>query len=99
MLKRDDVISRLTEHADELRAFGIAGLFLYGSCARNEATEDSDVDLFMDRVEGTRMSLLDLARLQRHLEGILGTEVDIGTRTGLHPVLKADIEESAVKVF
>jgi predicted nucleotidyltransferase len=33
------------------------------------------------------------------LEQEFGTEVDITTRDGLHPILRAEIEESAERVF
>jgi uncharacterized protein len=98
-MRRDEVIARLNQHADAIRALGAMSLYLYGSHARDEAGDDSDVDLFFDRVSNQKLSLYDLIGLQELASGILGTEVDIGTRTSLHPDLKADIERSAVRVY
>jgi uncharacterized protein len=98
-VKKDDIIEKLRSHQDEIRANGVTGLYLYGSQVRSEARRDSDVDLFFDRAPEARMGLFKLLALQRRLEEILGKKVDLGTREGLHRVLKADIEESAARVF
>jgi len=47
-MERDAVITRLQEHEAELRQLGVEHLYLFGSSARGEAREDSDVDLFFD---------------------------------------------------
>lgn len=98
-MRRTDVVDRLLQNAESIRHFGVAALYLYGSYSRDEAGPDSDVDLFFDRDLTQNIGLLELIRLQRLLHEILGTEVDVGTRTSLHPVLKDDIERSALRVF
>ena len=98
-MHRDEVIERLRNNQKAIEAFGAASLYLYGSHARDEARLDSDVDLFFDRDLRQNIGLFELIRLQRLLQEILGTEVDVGTRTSLHPVLKDDIERSALQVF
>jgi uncharacterized protein len=98
-MKRADVFDRLRKNEEVIRNLGVAKLYVYGSYSRDEARPDSDVDLFVDRDPSQKFGLIELARLQHTLEGMLGTEVDVGTRTSLHPMLKADIERSAVQVF
>ena len=98
-MRRDEVIEQLKQHEADIRALGAASLYLYGSHARDEAREDSDVDLFFDRDPDRRISLMELIELKFFAEQILGTEVDIGTRTSLHPVLKPEIERSALRIF
>jgi predicted nucleotidyltransferase len=44
IMRRDDVIAKLKETEPELRGFGVAALYLFGSHARGEASPDSDVD-------------------------------------------------------
>jgi predicted nucleotidyltransferase len=47
-MQRDEVVKILVDHRDELRQqFGIKSLLLFGSVARNEASETSDVDLLV----------------------------------------------------
>jgi uncharacterized protein len=52
-MQREDVIARLKGHEAELRRLGVEHLYLFGSTARDEAGDDSDVDLFFDHPEGS----------------------------------------------
>jgi predicted nucleotidyltransferase len=98
-MSRDEVITRIRRNADAIRALGAGSLYLYGSHARDEAGADSDVDVFVDRDPEKRFGFIQLTELEFLLRDILGTEVDVSTRTGLHPLLSDEIEQSAVKVL
>ena len=97
-MKRDDAIARLKEHETELRQLGVEHLYLFGSTARGEASEDSDVDLFFDYERGT-LGLYELMDVKEQTSRILGRKVDIMTRDSLHKVLRSRIEASALQVF
>lgn len=86
-------------NADAVRRMGATSLYLFGSVARDEATDASDVDLFIDYDESRRFSLLDLVGIKQFLEAEMAMDVDITTRDSLHPTLKHDIERSAYRVF
>ena len=58
-MKREEAIACLKQHEPELKQLGIKRLLRFGSVARNEAREDSDVDLFFDSQKG-RLDLFDL---------------------------------------
>ena len=98
-LRRDDVIKKLKQQESAIRALGAQSLYLYGSCARDDAELGSDVDVFIDRDPAKKFGFLELTGLAIMLEDLFETEVDIGTRTGLHPILRPAIEASAIKVF
>jgi len=51
-MDRPAAIARLKEHETELRQLGVQHLYLFGSTARGEARDDSDVDLFFDYERG-----------------------------------------------
>jgi uncharacterized protein len=51
------IISRLKSIEPQLRAIGVASLYLFGSYVRNEAGPDSAVDGFIDRAPGTELDL------------------------------------------
>jgi predicted nucleotidyltransferase len=97
-MNREDALARLKAHEAELKALGVEHLFLFGSTARGEAREDSDVDLFFDHEKG-RLSLYELIDVKERTATILGARADIMTRASLHPALKQRIEGSAVPVF
>ncbi len=59
----------------------------------------SDLDVFIDYDPGSRFSLLDLIGIKQLLEEELAVEVDVTTRNSLHPMLRTDIEQSAVRIF
>ena len=61
---------------------GASNLRVFGSVARGDATEASDVDLLVEW--GAGRSLLDHAGLAQDLQDLLGTRVDIGTERSLH---------------
>ena len=97
-MERSEAIAKLKQHEAELKRLGIAHLYLFGSTARGEAREDSDVDLFFDHPEGS-LGLFALLDVKEAAARILGRRADIMTRRSLHPVLRQRIESSAVQVF
>ncbi len=84
-VERDQAIARLKEHEAELRQLGVEHLYLFGSTARGEAREDSDVDLFFDHPVGS-IGLYELMDVKEAASRILGRKADIMTRRSLHPV-------------
>lgn len=78
---------------------GATGLYMFGSVARDQAAESSDVDLFVDYDASSKFSLLDLVGIKQFLEEQLETEVDLTTRDSLHPALRERIELAAIQVF
>jgi len=72
-----------------------AGLF--GSYARGDAREDSDIDILI-KFRG-RKSLLDLAGLKIELEEKLIKKVDVITYDSIHPLIKENILKEQVRVL
>jgi predicted nucleotidyltransferase len=97
-MSRSAAIAKLKEHEAELKQLGVEHLYLFGSTARGEAREDSDVDLFFDHPLGS-LGLYGLMDVKAAAARILGRKTDIMTRRSLHPVLRERIEASALQVF
>jgi predicted nucleotidyltransferase len=98
VMGRDRAIAKLREHEAELKKLGVERFYLFGSTARGEATDESDVDLFFDHKKGT-LGLFELMDVKERTADILGCKADVMTRGSLHPLLKRRIEDSAVLVF
>ena len=84
--------------SNPLRSRRASILYLFGSTARGEAGDDSDVDLFFDHEKG-KLGLFELMDVKERAAGILGRRADIMTRDSLHPRLRKRIEETAVLIF
>jgi predicted nucleotidyltransferase len=97
-MRRDDAIAVLRAHEAELKRLGVEHLYLFGSTARDEARDDSDVDLFFDHPEGS-LGLFALMEVKQAAAGILGCRTEIMTRRSLHKVLRPAIEAAAIPVF
>jgi predicted nucleotidyltransferase len=98
-MNRTQTVAKLQSYADAIKALGATSLFLFGSTARNERNSNSDLDLFVDYDPNGKFNALDLVDIKLLLEDSLGLEVDVTTRDSLHPMLRDDIEKSAVRVF
>ena len=73
-MRRDKVLNILMKHKQELRdRYGVTRLGIFGSVARDEAAESSDVDIVVDM----EPNLFARVRLKEDLESFLGTRVDL----------------------
>ena len=98
IMERDEAISRLRQHEADLKRLGVEHLYMFGSTARDEATNDSDVDLFFDYQKG-KLGVYELMDVKEYAASILGRKTDIMTRESLHKTLREAIEATAVRMF
>lgn len=77
----------LALHRNEIRriilAHGAENPRVFGSVARGEDSEGSDLDVLVDPVEG-KTSLVTLVRLKRALESTFGVKTDVLTPLSIH---------------
>src|SRR3989338_1080260 len=90
-MRKDEVLKLLTQHKPELiRRFGITDLALFGSNARDEAREDSDLNVLVEFEGGeTYHNYFDLLLF---LEDHLHCEIDLVCSDAVRPQLKPQIE-------
>jgi len=75
----------------------LADLRVVGSVARNEDTEDSDIDFLVDLLPGA--TLFDMGGLHEDLEELLGVPVDvISAGSRMRADMRQSIEREAVRV-
>ena len=98
-MRRDEVIAKLKDAEPKLRAFGVAALYLFGSHARDEARADSDVDVFVEPASQEAFGFLPFMDAYETIQKAVGRNVDYGTRTSLHPLLRPNIEREAIRIF
>jgi predicted nucleotidyltransferase len=78
-----------------MRQFSVASLSIFGSVARGEATDASDIDLLVE-FNGP-VGLFAFIRLQQHLEELLGCKVDLVTPDALRQEMRERILKEAIR--
>lgn len=96
-MNREDVIALTQAHQADLQALGVKSLDLFGSVARGDANDESDIDFLVEFAD--EASLFDLFRIRHYLEDLLGRPVDLGTRAALKAHLRQPVTEDAIRVF
>ncbi len=99
LAERERVLRILRAHEAELRALGVARLWLFGSLARGDAARRSDVDVLVSVPPARRFSLLDLAEVRAELCELLGRETDVVIREDVLPRLWETIRDDLIDVF
>ena len=97
MKTREEYIALITSHAEELQnTFGITSLRLFGSVARNQHHDGSDVDIYVEMPP----KFFLIVRLKSYLEALLGCPVDIIRKhQHLNPFLLKEIEREGIEVI
>ena len=85
--KREQILKIAAKH-------GARNVRVFGSVARGEADERSDVDFLVEMEPGR--SLLDMGGLLMELRELLGRDVDVVTERGLKPRIRARVLREAV---
>ena len=96
-MNRDEVLNMLRAHKPILsQRFGVAELALFGSFARDEATDTSDVDILV-RFDGPATSKRYFG-MQFYIEDLLSRQVDLITDKALRAELRPYIEREVIDV-
>ncbi len=93
---RDDLATLRPQILAAAAANGARHLRVFGSAARGEEGEESDVDFLVSLERGR--TLLDLARLEIRLEQLLGRRVDVVTEASLREPIRSTALREAVVV-
>jgi len=92
-LDRKYILQLLFDHRKQLASFGVEQIGLFGSFARDEATEDSDVDLLVD-LQQDKKKFRNFMSLNYYLEELMGRKVELVTRQSLSPYIGPHILKS-----
>ena len=97
MKTTQEYIDLLRSHADILkREYGITSMVLFGSVARGEHTESSDVDVLVDMPPTLRA----VGGADIYLHNLLGCDVDIiRNNKYLTPLFRQQVEKHGVSIF
>lgn len=90
-----EILDAIAANREELTALGIGSLAVFGSVARGEATDSSDIDLL---VEFSRpVGLFHFAHVRRRLSELLGAPVDLVTVKALREEMRDQVMKEAIR--
>jgi hypothetical protein len=81
---KDEVFNLLRQNGAQLRRFGVGRISVFGSFARGEPKDDSDVDILVE-FEPEQESFDNFLGLAEFLEELFGRKVDLLTPESLNP--------------
>ena len=100
-MNKKAAMAALKRHETELRKLGVVSLSLFGSTARDEATDDSDVDLAVTLANVPKgfayFGRLD--KIERLASRILKRRVDVVPEPAANPRIRRAIEQDRVRAF
>ncbi len=96
-MNKQVVLKRLTDNSEEIRQrFSVKAISIFGSIARDEASDDSDVDVLV--VFDQKANFDGFMELKFYLEDLLGAGVDLVTDKALRPQIRQAIEREMIHV-
>ena len=95
-MSRDEILQKLAAHRQVLQEMGVRSLALFGSAARGELHEGSDIDLLAEFAEPPGFD--GYMRVKFYLEEMLGLPVDLVMQSALKPWARQAVLEEAIYV-
>jgi len=90
-------LQRVRDRQSQLQQMGVKSLELFGSVARDCASDQSDIDILVELEEAA--GFFEFFRIKHYLEDLLQRPIDLGTIDALKEHLKEPILEEAIRVF
>ena len=93
-----DFTTVYTQLVELCEKYGIAELAVFGSVARGEDEEGSDIDLLYVLKPGSHVGI-EFFGIQEELEDLLGRKGDVGSKKGLHWVIRDQVLDDAQVLY
>jgi len=94
VMTREDILAAIRANEPRLRELSVRELALFGSFARGDQTEGSDIDFLVEFDQKTFDTYLDTKEL---LENLFGRKVDLVIKANIKPRLRDRILSEAVR--
>ncbi len=99
MNELEDIILKLKELKPELeKDYSVEEIGVFGSYARNEQTENSDLDILVGLKRGHSVGVIKFCGLKNFLAQILNKKIDLVSKRGIHPAIKKYILNEVIYV-
>jgi predicted nucleotidyltransferase len=98
-MTRDEIIAKLKETAPALQAEGVTRLAIFGSRARDDAREDSDLDVLIEIDPEASFSLLNLVGVEHIIKDATGLNAQAEIGRSIEPRFAQRIADDLIEVF
>ena len=98
-MTRDDILETLAASRPELDRFHVESLSVFGSVARDEASDDSDVDVLVEFEPEATVGYFSMARMEQELGELFGRRVDLRTPKELSRHFRDHVLEDAQEEY
>lgn len=98
-MTRDRALQILREHEADFKAKGVTHLRLFGSVARDEANDQSDIDVMVDFDPDLTLTLWEMSSVRLDLCDFLSTPVDLVREKTMKPHIRERALREAVIAF
>src|ERR1700740_795639 len=98
-MDRKGIITRLHENEAALRERGVRHAALFGSCARDEARLDSEVDIMIEVDPGARSGVYEYVPTKEYIPGLFDPRVDVVRRDRSKPHVGPAAGRDAIYAF
>ena len=98
-MNRQDILDRLRKNERALRERGVMHAALFGSAARGEQRQNSDIDILVDLDPDIVVTIFDYAGVKEYISGMFDAPVDVVSREGLKPQVRPRATADAIYAF
>ena len=98
-MKREEIVSVLAVIKPELQADGVAHLDVFGSQARGDASDGSDLDVLIEVTPSRKFSILDLVGVEHRVQAATGIQANAFMRRSLDEEFPRSISRDLIEVF
>jgi predicted nucleotidyltransferase len=98
-MNTQDILDRLRENEQALRARGVTHAALFGSRARGDDRPGSDTDIMIEVDPEAHITVFDYVSLKEYISGLFDGPVDVVSREGLKPYIRPAVTADAVCAF
>ena len=85
--------------AELCRRYHVRELSVFGSAARGEMRPDSDIDLLVEFIPEAKIGMFAYSGLMLDLAALMGRKVDLVSKNGLKPLLRASVLNEARLIY
>ena len=97
-MTKDMILESLRLHKEELtNKYGLIKIGLFGSYARDEQREESDIDIAIE-IQKDKKNIHTFLKIKREIEDLFGKKVDLGIESSLKPIAKEYINKEIIYV-